>query len=57
MQRIKENTSSVGTTLGSSLFNTDGDVIYTPPSEGGDCNEYAITVKKSNFSTYTMYSI
>ncbi|MEP2274460.1 MAG: Fic/DOC family N-terminal domain-containing protein [Reichenbachiella sp.] len=32
MQKIKENTSSIRTTLGTTLSNVNGDVIYTPPS-------------------------
>lgn len=32
MQRIRENTSSIRTTPGTTLSNTNGEVIYTPPS-------------------------
>jgi len=32
MQRIRQNTSNIRTTSGTTLSNTKGDVIYTPPS-------------------------
>ena len=32
MQRIKQNTSTIRTTPGTTLSNTKGEVIYTPPS-------------------------
>lgn len=32
MQRIKQNSSSIRTTTGTTLSNTEGEVIYTPPS-------------------------
>ena len=47
MQRIKENTSSVRTTPGTTLSNTNGDVIYTPPS-----GEDVIREKLSNFEKF-----
>ncbi|MBL1280136.1 MAG: Fic family protein [Fluviicola sp.] len=47
MQRIKENTSSVRTTTGTTLSNTNGDVIYTPPS-----GEDVIRKKLSNFEKF-----
>lgn len=47
MQRIKENTSSVRTTPGTTLSNTKGDVIYTPPS-----GEDVIRKKLSNFEKF-----
>jgi Fic family protein len=47
MQRIKENTSSVRTTLGTTLSNTNGAVIYTPPS-----GEDVIREKLSNFEKF-----
>jgi len=47
MQRIKENTSSVRTTPGTTLSNTNGDVIYTPPSGEGVIRE-----KLSNFEKF-----
>ena len=47
MQRIKENTSSVRTTLGTILSNTNGDVIYRPPS-----GENVIREKLSNFEKF-----
>ena len=47
VQRIKENTSSVRTTPGTTLSNTNGDVIYTPPS-----GEDVIREKLSNFEKF-----
>jgi len=47
MQRIKGNTSSVRTTPGTTLSNTNGDVIYTPPS-----GEDVIREKLSNFEKF-----
>jgi Fic family protein len=47
MQRIKENSSSVRTTPGTTLSNTSGDVIYTPPS-----GEDVIREKLSNFEKF-----
>ncbi|MBT6439880.1 MAG: Fic family protein, partial [Flavobacteriales bacterium] len=47
MQRIKENTSSVRTAPGTTLSNTNGDVIYTPPS-----GEDVIREKLSNFEKF-----
>jgi Fic family protein len=47
MQLIKENTSSVRTTTGTTLSNTSGDVIYTPPS-----GENVIRKKLSNFEKF-----
>jgi Fic family protein len=47
MQRIKENTSSVRTTTGTTLSDTNGDVIYTPPS-----GEDVIREKLSNFEKF-----
>jgi len=47
MQRIKENTSSVRTTPGTTLSNANGDVIYTPPS-----GEDVIRKKLSNFEKF-----
>jgi Fic family protein len=32
MQRIKQNTSNIRTTPGTTFSNTNGEVIYTPPS-------------------------
>lgn len=47
MQRIKENKSSIRTTSGTTLSNTGGDVIYTPPS-----GENVIREKLSNFEKF-----
>ena len=47
MQRIKENTSSIRTTPGTTLSNTNGDIIYTPPS-----GEDVIRGKLSNFEKF-----
>jgi Fic family protein len=47
MQRIKENTSGIRTTPGTTLFSTSGDVIYTPPS-----GEEVIREKLSNFEKF-----
>jgi Fic family protein len=47
MQRIKENTSSIRTTPGTTLSNTNGDIIYTPPS-----GEDVIREKLSNFEKF-----
>lgn len=47
MQKIKENTSSIRTTPGTTLSNTNGDVIYTPPS-----GEDVIRKKLSNFEKF-----
>lgn len=47
MQRIKENTSGVRATPGTTLSNTSGDVIYTPPS-----GENVIREKLSNFEKF-----
>jgi Fic family protein len=47
MQRIKENSSSVRTTPGTTLSNTSGDVIYTPP-----LGEDVIREKLSNFEKF-----
>ena len=47
MQRIKQNTSSVRSTPGTTLSNTNGDVIYTPPS-----GENVIREKLSNFEKF-----
>lgn len=47
MQRIKENTSSVRTISGTTLSNTKGEVIYTPPS-----GENIIRKKLSNFEKF-----
>ena len=47
MQRIKENTSGVRTTPGTTLSNTKGEVIYTPPS-----GEDVIRKKLSNFEKF-----
>jgi Fic family protein len=47
MQRIKENTSSIRTNPGTPLSDTNGDVIYTPPS-----GEEIIRHKLTNFEEY-----
>jgi Fic family protein len=47
MQRIKENTSGIRTTPGTTLSNTNGDLIYTPPS-----GEHVIREKLSNFEKF-----
>lgn len=47
MQRIKENTSSVRTIPGTTLSNTKGEVIYTPPS-----GENIIRKKLSNLEKF-----
>lgn len=47
MQRIKENTSGIRTTLGTTLSSTNGAVIYTPPS-----GEDVIREKLSNFEKF-----
>lgn len=47
MQRIRENTSNIRTTPGTTLSNTNGDVIYTPPS-----GEDVIREKLSNFEKF-----
>lgn len=47
MQRIKENTSSIRTTPGTTLSNTNGDIIYTPPS-----GEDVIRKKLSNLEKF-----
>jgi Fic family protein len=47
MQRIKENTSGIRTTPGTTLSSTSGDVIYTPPS-----GEEVIREKLSNFEKF-----
>lgn len=47
MQRIKENTSNIRTTPGTTLSNINGDVIYTPPSGEG-----VIRKKLSNFEKF-----
>jgi len=47
MQRIRENTSNIRTTPGTILSNTNGDVIYTPPS-----GEDVIREKLFNFEKF-----
>jgi Fic family protein len=47
MQRIKENTSGIRTTPGTTLSSTSGDLIYTPPS-----GEEVIREKLSNFEKF-----
>lgn len=47
MQRIKQNTSSIRTTPGTTLSNTKGEVIYTPPS-----GEDIIREKLSNLEKF-----
>lgn len=47
MQRIKENTSSIRTTPGTTLSSPSGEVIYTPPS-----GENVIREKLSNFEKF-----
>lgn len=47
MQRIKENTSDIRATPGTTLSNTNGDVIYTPPS-----GKEVIREKLSNFEKF-----
>ena len=47
MQRIKENTSSIRTTPGTTLSNIKGEIIYTPPS-----GEEVIREKLSNWESF-----
>ena len=47
MQRIKQNTSNIRTTPGTTLSNTNGEVIYTPPS-----GEDIIRKKLSNLEKF-----
>lgn len=47
MQRVKENSSSIRTTPGTTLSNTKGTVIYTPPS-----GEDVIRKKLSDFEKF-----
>jgi Fic family protein len=47
VQCIKQNTAGIRTTLGTTLSNTKGNVIYTPPS-----GEEVIREKMANLETY-----
>lgn len=47
MQRIKQNTSGIRNTTGTTLSNTKGEVIYTPPS-----GEEVIRTKMSNLEHF-----
>jgi len=46
MQRIRQNTSNIRTTPGTTLSNTNGDVIYTPPSGESVIREKLGNLKK-----------
>jgi Fic family protein len=46
MQRIQENTSGIRSTPGTALSNSNGDVIYTPPSGEGVIREKLYNLEK-----------
>jgi Fic family protein len=47
VQCIKQNTASIRTTAGTTLANTQGEIIYTPPS-----GEHTIREKMANLETF-----